>query len=122
MHLVASFAPPNSLVLVMDRSVGRVPDAMDGGLVAATPSCVAVGTLSEHDGVTQFTLGDEPVQIANDELVFDGTLDTPGLKLGVCSVLNDVILEMPVDHPRTRVQVWANDPAEPNDIRILVCS
>ncbi len=45
-------APINALVLVMDRTKGVIPDSMSQRLVAATSSCIAVGTLSEHDGET----------------------------------------------------------------------
>lgn len=40
---MADIAPPSSLLLIMDRSVGQVPESMAGGLVAFTPTCVAFG-------------------------------------------------------------------------------
>src|SRR4051794_35842343 len=43
MRLSAEVAAPNSVVLVMDPIVGEIPHSMSGGLVAATPSCMAVG-------------------------------------------------------------------------------
>jgi hypothetical protein len=46
------------VIFIMDQSVGEVPKAMNKALVAATPSCIAVGTLSEHDGETLISLSD----------------------------------------------------------------
>jgi hypothetical protein len=113
-------APRNSLILVMDRSVGVIPETLAGGLVSATPTCVAVGTLSEHDGETTISLSDEGPQSgfgANPK--FDGVMKTPSKTLSVCSVPDEVLLEMPVSSDETRVQIWANDPLEPDAIAIV---
>jgi hypothetical protein len=116
---IADIAPPNSLLLIMDRSVGQIPESMAGGLVAFTATCAAIGTLSEHDGSTRVILDDGSGPPAHGTLVFDGVLDTPGLKLAVCSVLDEVVLELAVAAERTRVRIWANDQAEPSEIYIL---
>jgi len=49
-------ATSNSLVLIMDRSIGEIPESFGGSLVASTSSCIAVGTLAEHDGTTRILL------------------------------------------------------------------
>jgi len=116
--LDADIAPPNSVLLIMDRSVGQIPDGMAGALVASTPTCVAIGTLSEHDGTTHVTL-DDASGSSNSTPTFDGVLDTPGRRLAVCSVLDEVVLEIAVATERTRIRIWANDQAEPNEIQIL---
>ena len=59
MRLAVTLAPKNSLILVMDRAVGVIPEAMTGRLIVATPTCIAVGTKSEHDGETSISLSDE---------------------------------------------------------------
>lgn len=120
MRAIAEIAPPNSVVLLMDRSVGEIPDAMSGRLVAATSTCVAVGTLSEHDGLTRITLADESAEGATDRLVFDGMLETPSGTLSVCSVLDEVVLQIAVQSARTRVHIWADDDTEPANLRIVV--
>ena len=114
-------APRNSLILVMDQSVGEIPGSMNKALVAATPSCIAVGTLSEHDGDTLISLSDEPTTLeAGLSLVFDGTLQTPTRKLSLCSVLDETLITSDVPGETTRVQVWANDDSEPDLIHVLV--
>lgn len=113
--------PRNSVVLIMDRTVGEVPESMNRGLVAATASCVAIGTRSEQDGETSIWLSDDIAEAVYDEApVYDGVLDTPGGRLSVRSVLDEVLLECEVSGPRTRIQVWTNDRSEPDEIRIVV--
>lgn len=120
MQRTVTVAPSNSLVLVMDRAVGVIPEKMGGGLVAATSTCVAVGTLSEHDGETSISLSDEgATSELGTEPVFDGVMKTPSRVLSVCSVLDDVLIEMAVPSDETRVQVWVNDGAEPDKIAIV---
>jgi len=113
-------APPNSVLLIMDRSVGQVPESMEGSLIAATPTCVAIGTLSEHDGTTHVTLDSSPPPSEQGTPVFVAVLDTPGRHVAVCSVFDEAVLEVEVETERTRVLIWANDQAEPSEIRITV--
>lgn len=105
----------------MDRSAGVIPEKMGGALIAATPSCVAVGTREEHDGDTSISLSDEgtPGDIGSDP-VFEGFVETPSKVLSVCSVLDEVFLELPVPAERTRLRIWANDPVEPDVIAITI--
>ena len=114
-------SPPNSLILIMDQSVGEIPESMDGGLVAATPSCVAVGTLSEHDGETLITISNEiPASDLGLSIAFDGQLNTPTKNLQVCSVNRSILVEAPVLHSITEVQIWTNDSYEPDNIYVLI--
>lgn len=120
MYQTVDVAPSNSLILVMDRSAGVVPETLGGGLVAATPSCIAVGTREEHDGETSISISDEgPPSGVGSHLVFDDVVETPSKVLSVCSVLDHVFLELPVAAQKTRVQVWANDSAEPDVLAIV---
>lgn len=121
MRQTVSVVPSNSLILVMDRTVGVIPETMAKGLVAATPTCIAIGTRSEHDGQTSLSLSDEGAPSGfGVNATFDGVLKTPSKTLSVCSVLDEVLLETSVPSDQTRVQVWANDTAEPDRIAIVV--
>jgi hypothetical protein len=114
-------APSNSLLLIMDRTAGIIPQSMNGRLVAATPSCIAVGTLAESEGCTSVTLTDDAMMAQPDlRLVIDTSIATPSKSLVVCSVLDEVLLETVVPSPRTRVQIWANDAAEPDILGIVI--
>jgi hypothetical protein len=57
-----SVAVPNALLLIRDESTGEIPVSMDGATIAATPTCLAVGTLHGADGPVRITLTDEAPQ------------------------------------------------------------
>lgn len=121
MKIETRLAPPNSLVLIMDQSVGEVPESMNGALVAATPTCVSVGTLSEHDGETSITISDEkPGCGLGLSVVFDGDLSTPAGNLAVCTVDDVAVVSTTVSSSKTRVQIWGNDNSEPNHIYVFI--
>lgn len=111
-------APPNSLILVMDQSIGDIPVSMGDGRVAATESCIAVGTLCHIDGETWVGLSGEGFQDAAEyALVFDGSLKTPSRRLSICNVYLEEILGIDAG-AQTRVRIWTNDESEPDRIRI----
>lgn len=60
MTVKTKIAVQNSLLFVMDKDNGEIPESMDA-LVAATPSCIVVGTHSGADGETSVTLFDDEV-------------------------------------------------------------
>lgn len=114
----ACIAPPYSLVLVMDSSGGVVPSTLSGSVVASTDSCVAVGCRSDVDGVTEFTLGEALDFDPKGQHIFRGRLKTPSRKVVLRTVIGQTILEAPVAQQETTVQVWVNDPNEPNQVFI----
>jgi len=118
-----SITPQNALILVMDETIGVIPDSMNGRLVAATVSCVAIGTISEANGQCLITLADKANSESLDSkwpLIFDGVLDTPSKEISVCSVIGERLIGLHVNEPRTSVKIWANDQREPSEIRIVV--
>ena len=115
-----SLAPRNSLVLVMDHSYGEVPESMGERSIAFNESCVAVGTLSEQDGTTETTLSDEADVPPDCNLIFDGTVVTPSMKLSVCAVNDEVLLSIPTSSGESKLRIYSNDGTEPNKIVILV--
>ncbi|MBL8952122.1 MAG: hypothetical protein JNK82_15170 [Myxococcaceae bacterium] len=78
------------------------------------------GTLMEFDGTTRITLSDEPTVPEGLTLAFDGMLETPGRALTVLTAIQQVVLEMPQAEARTRVKLWTNQAAEPDDVLIQV--
>lgn len=121
MRQTVKVAPSNSVILVMDRTAGYIPEGMGNELVVSTPTCIAVGTLSEHDGETSISLSDEGSPSGfGPGPKFDGVLKTPSKNLAVCSVLDEVLLETRVPSSETHVQVWANDDNEPNRIAVVL--
>lgn len=113
-------SPPNGVVLVLDPRTGVLPQTLEGKAIASTPSGLAIGTLSEFDGETEVTLG-RLVDLPNDpalSLAWQGELETNG-RLGVLSAHNEVLVEVDAD-TRARIQVWTNDPTEPDRVWVAL--
>jgi hypothetical protein len=111
---------PNSLLLIGD-SRGKPPQTFEG-LVTATSSCVAIGTLMEMDGPTRVRLlddrwYDEPLPLT---VAFDGSLKLPHGVLRVENVLGEVYLERKLEPKSVRLQIYVNHPTEPDQIAIVV--
>jgi hypothetical protein len=123
----ARLAPPNSIVVVEDISGGEVPDLVRGSCIAATATCITIGTLCEIDGETEFRLGARRELDPGSPPIFRGRLETPSRKLAIRSVpmtvgsrLGDVVLEMPVPQTETTISIWVNRPDEPDQIIVGV--
>jgi hypothetical protein len=121
MKFETTIAPPNSIVLVVDFETGQVPRSFNGQLIAATETCVAVGTLSEQDGETTIVLTDEasPDVIASNSLAFDDSIAIRGGALSVVTAWNEPVLSLPVHTENVRVRVWVNHRSEPDHIVIV---
>jgi hypothetical protein len=111
-----SLAPPNSIIFIADP-IGQyqVPADPGAALVTATSSCIGVGTLAEMDGETTISLNGEFV-IPRGNLVFDGMLETPSLRIAVIDSEGNPLLAMPVRNGVTSVKIWVNDQSEPDSI------
>lgn len=118
MKTTVKAAPPNMLVLIGDRS-GDISETMADRLVAATSSCVAVGTQYSYDGETSITVSDEPADLKDGSLAFDGVLLASSRTVFICTVFDEVLLEMSVPTNQTRVQIWTNHPSEPDAIAVV---
>ena len=113
---LAQIAPPYSLVLVEDETGGELPDMVEGSRIAATDSCVAVGTRCEIDDETEFRLGAHPDVDPGTQPIFQGRLETPSRRLAIRSVLNEIILQTPVPLPETMIYIRVNHPTEPDQV------
>ena len=113
-------SPPNSLVVVGDPQ-GNVPESYAGGLIAATESCILVGTLAEMDGETTVRLarGRKPSDCP-EILAFERRLTIPSRHLVIGNVLRDVYMERSLETDSPTVQIWVNHGNEPDIICIVV--
>jgi hypothetical protein len=114
--------PPFSLVFVMDPASGELPESLGSGSITVGPSSVAVGTLADADGPTEFYLGldDDLPLIDGLVLRWQGTLSTSG-RVGLVTAENEVLLECPGE-PISSVQIWTNDESEPDRVVVLLQS
>jgi hypothetical protein len=122
---IARLAPPNSIVFVEDVSGGEVPDLVEGSRIAASDSCVIVGTLCEIDGETDCCLGARGDVDPGIPPTFQGRLKTPSRKIAIRAVPQDIIsdgiiLAMPVSHAETTIYIWTNHPTEPDQVIVGV--
>ena len=120
---VINYAPPNSLILIHGSSNADIPNSMDGKGISATPSCIAVGTLSQQDGETSIVLTDEISALTADEalhIVYTGQLETPNREILVENVLGDLILKMPTKEKHTKISVFSNHDSEPDKLVIII--
>ena len=123
MIIQTKIVPENSLLLLMDKHNGDIPESMDGDLIVAKPTCIAIGTLSEADGETSVTMSDERLEItgvSEFRKVFNGVVATPRKQLDLCTILLKPILTLTVQNIQSNLEIWANDEIEPNKLYILV--
>lgn len=120
MLLATNARPPYSVILLMDRSAAIIPESMNGQLLAMTPSCIAVGTLSEYDGKTHISLSDDILPtLSMEKAVCDSVIETPSKVLSICTVLDEILLEIHVPQKVTRLRVWVNSASEPDRIIVV---
>lgn len=114
-------APSHAIIFVGDPT-GEIPETTDGDLVASTATCVAVGTQYAHDGETSVTLAEnvDAVETTGKALAFDGVLHVPSGRISVCTVEQEVLLEMSVPGSRVHLQIWVNHPSVPDVLLIAV--
>lgn len=112
--------PPYSIVFIEDPTGGELPELAEGCRLAATNSCVAVGTQCEVDGETEFHLGARGDVDPGTQPAFRGKIDTPSKKLAIRSVPDEVVLQVPVRQTETMVSIWVNDPIVPDVIIVGV--
>lgn len=110
-------APPHSIIFVNDpTSEVEIPEDIGRGLVWATDTCVAIGTLAEMDGQTTIRLArDFPTP--EGEVIFEGTIKTPGRLVAINTSEGVALISLTTDS-ESRLTVWANDSSEPDLILV----
>lgn len=112
-------AMPHSLVLLMDYCVGEIPSSFTEGLVTSTPTCIAIGTVSEDDGVTSVLVTHAPQNYSDGLLkIYTGSLLTPSKELSLVDTGNHVLATMKVFGEEINLDIWVDHPLEPENIVI----
>jgi hypothetical protein len=112
-----TFAPPYSILFISDGKIGEVPDP-DGHHLRFSESAVTITCLNEQEGETRVTLGPSGEIGLAETLAFDGFISTPSRRVVVSTAHDEIVLQAEVATTKTRVRIWENDPAEPDDIVI----
>jgi hypothetical protein len=110
--------PDHWMIFVGDPD-GEIPTDMGPNRIAATRSCVAVGT--EYDEEATIVLSDSRpgLGLGGGPPVFESVLATPSRKLVISDAAAEVLLEIDVATDRTRIQIWTNHPTEPDKVAIV---
>lgn len=116
----ASLAFPNSLLLVVGAHDADVPSAMPG-VVAASPTCVAVGTRNEFDGDTTVSIqGGAPGERFPGGLRFVHRIERVEGRVQVVDVAWTPVVGVEWEGGSCWVIVDIDDPEEPTVIRLTV--
>ena len=119
---VHTLTPPNSVILISDPTSADVPATWREGIVAATDSCIAVGTRASVDGPTSLVVVDASEARAVDipaMKAFDGDLHVASQEVTVESVVGDQYSRRTATDGRVRVQVYVNHRTEPDRIVVV---
>ncbi len=118
--VVARVAAPTALGLIEDPAGGDLPPIVAGRLVAASPTCIAIGCgSSASTEVALCALGGAlGLTPAAAQPAFDGRLATPSRRVAVRTLAGATLMEVTVPTTETRVLISANDPAEPTALTI----
>jgi len=111
---------PNSMVALMDQNkLGDIPTKLGPNRLAASRSCVVIGTQANMDGDTLITLTDAVATAPPGDPVFDGTLETPTKHLVAFSILLEPVLQLDVPSTAVRLRIWKNHPTHPTLITVI---
>ena len=117
MPISKKVAAPNALLLLSDIKGGKAPKEMQGSLVASTPTCIAIGCMSDYNGETEVRVGAAREVGSSKPPAFEGDLNSPSRAVAFWTI-DGTVLEAPVQHARTRVRIWLNHPSEPDEVVI----
>src|SRR6266702_2888251 len=118
MPISKKVAAPNALLLLSDISGGMAPNEMHGSLVTSTPTCIAIGCMSDCNGETEVRVGAGREVGSSKPPAFEGDLDSASRAVALWTIDRFTVLEVPVRHARTRVRIWLNHPSEPDEVVI----
>jgi hypothetical protein len=113
---------PNSVLLLMDPQSADIPETMAGGHVAATESCIAIGTISELDGSVLVEVLDERHGNRKElHKLGDWSIRVQNSRLAVCSIHLEELLSIRLQSTVAKLELWANDLVEPDHIVVVLC-
>jgi len=111
----AVLSPPNAILFVLDptNKDAVVPPYVAGEPVAATATCISIGTQADVDGDVEVSLEAAAVAPADLQQVFLGVIATPSGKLAVVTSHFQRVLEVDIPSDAAEVSIWADDLRNP---------
>ncbi len=97
---------------------------MNGGLIAASESCIAIGTIAESECEVEIEIRplqeEDPRGDFSLQCISRAVITTPRRILSVCSVYLEELVTSQVSRETSLVEVWLNDDSEPNRVIVVV--
>lgn len=109
----------NSFYIAGARDV-HIPAAVRGASLATNRHCINVGCRMWRDGGVGITLGLYGELEPAGALRLDWRILTPDLLVLLFDANNPELMQLPVTTTNTRIRVWTNHPAEPDEVAVVV--
>ena len=112
---------PNAILFVLDPNNEdvNVPSYIDGELIAATETCVSIGTQTEIDGETQVSLIFDREE-GDSILIFSGSIIVP---TGTIAIVNSYFHRLLIENVQTKtvdINIYVNDSSYPSEVIVQV--
>ncbi|CAN5858417.1 hypothetical protein BH11PLA1_BH11PLA1_20870 [soil metagenome] len=125
MSLIEHFcvSVPHGVVFLMDFAGGEIPLKMLGRLVAATSTCIAIGTRHGAEGETRFNINHGGAAVPGERkraVVTDAVILTPTRELSLTLTDGTRVFSCATADDRARVTVRFNNRSEPDEIDICI--
>jgi hypothetical protein len=119
-----AISPPNAIVFVLDPANKKavIPEYLAGNLIAATETCVSVGTQDSVDGETQVTLKFDDSTLPFLHPIFSGAVATPNGKIAIVTAELQRVLELDVPTEKVSISIWVDDLQNPARVIVIVAS
>ena len=104
----------------------EIPEYVPGDLVESTDSCISVCTQADVDGAVTIRQSNKKSEIeeaisdfAESLKVFEGTLSSPSLRVGIHSSEVEKLLEVSVETQKALVAIWVDDSRWPSKVFVM---
>ena len=111
--------PPHAIIYVSDpnNKMEDIPKYQQGKLVAATDTCISIGTIAPMDGAVAIRLVNNGCPTEGIR-VFDGRIKTPSHELAVSTSELEVLARVSVVSDKIHLCICVDDEREPTQITV----
>jgi hypothetical protein len=117
-----TISPPNSILFVLDPTNKDVivPSYINEELIAATETCVSVGTQASVDGEVSVSLDFGSITPSGFYQTFAGNVAAPGGKVAVVTAEFQRLLELDVPKGKVDLVIWVDDLHNPAQVTVSI--
>ena len=118
MTISIKLRPPYSIIFIEDQDSADVPEFDPDSLVSYNKSSILVGCACEADADTNIIFGWKHEVDNGTEPVFEHYISTKSKIIAIRTAEQEIITQKKLQTTKTKIVIWANDPSEPDEIRI----